>query len=45
MYIALASTSSKRPSSTCQTGFQYTPVDSIATCVQPALASQSAIVA
>jgi hypothetical protein len=39
---ALASTSSNSPSNTCHTGFQYTLVDSIATCVQPASRSQSA---
>src|SRR5437899_2193143 len=39
--IALARTSSKWPSSTCHTGFQYTPVDSMATWVQPCVASQS----
>ena len=33
MWAALASTSSKASSSTCQTGFQYTPVASMATCV------------
>ena len=42
MCAALASTSSNSSSSTCQTGFQYTPVASIATCVQPCSASQSA---
>src|SRR5437899_2193142 len=41
MCIALARTSSKWPSSTCHTGFQYTPVDSMATWVQPCVASQS----
>ena len=40
--IALASTSSNWPSRTCQTGFQKTPVDSIATWVIPRPASQSA---
>ena len=39
---ALASTSSKWPSSTCHTGFQYTPVASIATCSTPKDSSQSA---
>src|SRR5689334_25292550 len=39
---ALARTSSSSPSdSTCHTGFQYTPVASIATCVQPFSESQS----
>ena len=42
MCIALANTSSNRPSKTCQTGFQYTPLDSIATCVHPCCSSQSA---
>jgi hypothetical protein len=42
MCIALASTSANASSSTCQTGFQYTPVASIATCVTPASAGQSA---
>jgi hypothetical protein len=42
MCAALASTSSNSASSTCHTGFQYTPVASIATCVQPCSASQSA---
>src|SRR5438552_740387 len=41
MCLALARTSSKWPSSTCQTGFQYTPLDSMATCVQPWAVSQS----
>src|SRR5882724_4431130 len=41
-WAALAKTSSKLPSaSTCHTGFQYTPVASIATCVQPLVASHS----
>ena len=40
MCAAFASTSSKRPSRMCQTGFQYTPVASIATmrapgCLEP----------
>jgi hypothetical protein len=30
------------PASTCQTGFQYTPVASAATCVQPLASSHSA---
>src|SRR4029078_12770368 len=34
--------SANRPSRMCQTGFQYTPVASIATCVHPALSSHSA---
>ena len=38
---ALASTSSKWPSSTCHTGFQYTPVASMATCSTPKESSQS----
>src|SRR5215471_4942632 len=42
MCAALASTSSNSPSSRCHTGFQYTPVASIAMCVQPASRSQSA---
>ena len=44
MCCALASTSVNDSSSsrTCHTGFQYTPVASIATCVQPASVSQAA---
>ena len=44
MCCALASTSVNEASSsrTCHTGFQYTPVASIATCVQPASVSQAA---
>ena len=44
MCCALASTSVNDASSsrTCHTGFQYTPVASIATCVQPASVSQAA---
>jgi len=38
----LPSTNSKWPSSTCHTGFQYTPVASIATCSTPKDSSQSA---
>jgi hypothetical protein len=34
--VALASTSVKRSSSRCHTGFQYSPVDSSTACVQPA---------
>src|SRR5438094_389758 len=41
MCMALARTSSKSPSRRCQTGFQYTPLDSMATCVQPRAVSQS----
>jgi len=37
----LASTNSNSASSTCHTGFQYTPVASIATWVQSCSASQS----
>src|SRR5215471_3916794 len=40
--VAFARMSAKRPSRMCQTGFQYTPVASIATCVHPALSSHSA---
>src|SRR5262249_61646134 len=40
--VAFARMSAKRLSRTCQTGFQYTPVASIATCVHPALSSHSA---
>ena len=43
MCIALARTTVKGSSSTCQTGFQYTPVASIAACVQPLASSHSAI--
>src|SRR5215831_18747937 len=39
---AFARISAKCPSRMCQTGFQYTPVASIATCVHPALSSHSA---
>src|SRR6478609_11940708 len=39
---ALAKISSKWPSSTCHTGFQYTPVASMATCATPKESSQSA---
>src|SRR6516165_2003669 len=39
---AFARISANRPSRMCQTGFQYTPVASIATCVHPALSSHSA---
>jgi hypothetical protein len=39
---AFAKISTKCPSRMCQTGFQYTPVASIATCVHPALSSHSA---
>ena len=44
MCCALASTSVNDDSSSrmCHTGFQYTPVASIATCVQPASVSQAA---
>lgn len=35
MCMAFANTSVKCSSSTCHTGFQYTPVAFIATCVQP----------
>ena len=41
MCIAFASTRSKLPSSTCQTGCQYTPVASIATWVTPRSLSHS----
>jgi hypothetical protein len=41
MCIAFASTSSKLPSSTCHTGFQYTPVASMATWVTPCSVSHS----
>ncbi len=41
MCWALARISSKRSSSRCQIGFQYTPVASIATCVTPCSANQS----
>jgi hypothetical protein len=37
---ALASTSSNEPSSMCHTGFQYTPVASMTTCVQRCSSSQ-----
>src|SRR5262249_54135385 len=39
---AFARISANRPSRMCQTGFQYTPVASIATCVHPALSNHSA---
>src|SRR3954452_6820305 len=39
--IALASTSSKSPARTAQTGFQYTPVASMATHVTPWLVSHA----
>src|SRR5262245_42636863 len=39
---AFARINANRPSRMCQTGFQYTPVASIATCVHPALSSHSA---
>jgi hypothetical protein len=42
MCIAFASTSTNDSSSTCHTGFPYTPVASIATCVTRPSASQSA---
>jgi hypothetical protein len=42
MCMALARVNSRTPSNTCQTGFQYTPVDSMATWVHPCEASQSA---
>ena len=41
MCLAVASTNSTVPSNTCQTGFQYTPVDSSATWEHPCPASQS----
>src|SRR5215471_10987806 len=40
--VALARTSSHRPSSVCQIGLQYTPVASMHTWVQPCAANQSA---
>jgi len=39
---AFARTRENRPSRMCQTGFQYTPVASIATCVHPPRSSHSA---
>src|SRR6516165_4834112 len=39
---AFARISANRPSRMCQTGFQYTPVASIATCLHPALSNHSA---
>src|SRR5258708_35681992 len=42
MCAALASTNSKSSSKICHTGFQYTPVASIATCVQLQELSHSA---
>jgi hypothetical protein len=41
MCCALTTSTSSVPSSRLYSGFQYTPVDSIATCVQPAATSQS----
>jgi len=41
MCRAVARTNVNVSSSRCQTGFQYTPVASIATCVQPCAVSQS----
>src|SRR6266568_4587424 len=41
MCCALASTSVKRFSRRLNSGFQYTPVDSMATCVAPCSSSQS----
>src|SRR5215472_3411479 len=39
---AFARISANRPSRMCQTGFQYTPVASIATCLHPELSNHSA---
>ena len=41
MCCALTSSSVKLPSSTFQIGFHYTPVDSMAACVQPAALNHS----
>src|SRR5215831_9026378 len=41
MRWALATVSSKSPSRMAYTGFQYTPVDSMATCVQPSACNHS----
>jgi hypothetical protein len=40
--VAFTNTNSKSVARTCHTGFQYTPVDSIATCVHADAVSQSA---